>query len=64
VAGETNAVTLDANSDFVLVTDTKALITPGPGCLKQALAHTVACSPSLTPGSDVIQAELGTATTR
>jgi hypothetical protein len=59
VAGETNAVTLDANSDFVLVTDTKSLITPGPGCLKQAPAHTVACSPSFTPGSDVIQAELG-----
>jgi Ca2+-binding RTX toxin-like protein len=59
-AGETNAVSFDATDDFLVVSDAKALITPGPGCIKQAPAHAVAClPPNPTPPADVIQAELG-----
>src|SRR3954454_25017700 len=59
-AGETNAVTLDANEDFLVVSDANALITPGPGCAKQAPSHSVACLPPVpAPPGDVFQAELG-----
>src|SRR5215211_369619 len=42
-AGEHNAPTFGADSDFFTVSDPSVLITHGPGCLVGAPSHTVAC---------------------
>src|SRR3954468_13818056 len=47
-AGEPNRLVISHNDDFLILTDNNTAITPGPGCLPQAPAPTIACAPAQT----------------